>query len=54
VLRRIRLAISRRIVDRHGGTIAVADNPGGGTRFRFTLPYAELLAPCTPEELVGV
>jgi signal transduction histidine kinase len=32
------LAICRRIVDRHGGTIGVTDNPGGGTRFRFALP----------------
>jgi signal transduction histidine kinase len=49
------LAISRRIIDRHGGTIAVADNPGGGTRFRFTLPYADLPAPCgTSKELIAV
>jgi signal transduction histidine kinase len=32
------LAICKRIVERHGGTIGVADNPGGGTRFFFTLP----------------
>jgi hypothetical protein len=32
------LAICRRIVERHGGAIGVADNPGGGTRFYFTLP----------------
>ncbi len=36
------LAICRRIVERHGGTIGVADNPGGGTRFHFTLPLAPL------------
>jgi signal transduction histidine kinase len=32
------LAICQRIVERHGGAIAVTDNPGGGTRFHFTLP----------------
>ncbi|MFG1607610.1 ATP-binding protein [Actinoplanes sp. NPDC049265] len=34
------LAICRRIVERHGGQIGVADNPGGGTRFHFTMPLA--------------
>ncbi len=34
------LAICRRIVERHGGSIGVSDNPGGGTRFHFTLPLA--------------
>jgi signal transduction histidine kinase len=32
------LAICRRVVERHGGRITIADNPGGGTRFRLTLP----------------
>ena len=32
------LAICKRIVERHGGEIGVDDNPGGGTRFHFTLP----------------
>ncbi|OLE21766.1 MAG: hypothetical protein AUG44_26600 [Actinobacteria bacterium 13_1_20CM_3_71_11] len=32
------LAICRRIVERHGGGISIADNPGGGTRFQVTLP----------------
>lgn len=32
------LAICHRVVERHGGTIAVSDNPGGGTRVTFTLP----------------
>lgn len=34
------LAICKRIVERHGGLIVAADNPGGGTRFVFTLPKA--------------
>ncbi|GIF07354.1 sensor histidine kinase [Actinoplanes siamensis] len=34
----IGLSSCLRIVDRHGGTIRVADNPGGGTRIIFTLP----------------
>ncbi|WP_412746359.1 ATP-binding protein [Krasilnikovia sp. MM14-A1004] len=32
------LSICQRIIDRHDGTIGVSDNPGGGTRMRFTLP----------------
>ncbi|WP_433790384.1 ATP-binding protein [Actinoplanes sp. CA-252034] len=36
------LTICRRIVERHGGEIGVTDNPGGGTRFWFTLPAAEI------------
>ncbi|MER7278189.1 ATP-binding protein [Dactylosporangium sp. NPDC000244] len=39
------LAICRRIVDRHGGTIAVTDNPGGGSRFSFTVPAAVPVVP---------
>ncbi|GIG56892.1 hypothetical protein Lfu02_12640 [Longispora fulva] len=35
------LAICKHIVDRHGGTIAVADNPGGGSRFSFTLELGD-------------
>jgi PAS domain S-box-containing protein len=34
------LAICERIVTRHGGVITATDNPGGGTRFSFTLPAA--------------
>ncbi|MFC6607119.1 ATP-binding protein [Amorphoplanes digitatis] len=40
----IGLAICHRIVARHGGTITAEDNPGGGSRFVFTLPAAELPA----------
>jgi two-component system sensor histidine kinase HydH len=32
------LAIVRRVVELHGGTIAVHPNPGGGARFRAELP----------------
>lgn len=34
------LAICQRVVERHGGTITAADNPGGGARLSFTLPVA--------------
>jgi signal transduction histidine kinase len=32
------LAVSRRIVEAHGGTVTAADNPGGGARFTIWLP----------------
>ncbi|GAB1644164.1 ATP-binding protein [Krasilnikovia sp. MM14-A1259] len=38
------LAICQGIVIRHGGTIHADDNPGGGSRFTFTLPTADPLA----------
>jgi signal transduction histidine kinase len=34
------LAICRKIVDAHGGTIAAENLPGGGCEFRVTLPFA--------------
>jgi signal transduction histidine kinase len=46
------LAICHRVVDRHGGTIGVSDNPGGGTRVTFTLPAAQLEPPApSPRDL---
>ncbi|GAT64775.1 signal transduction histidine kinase [Planomonospora sphaerica] len=42
------LAICKRIVERHGGTIGVRDEPGGGSRFHFTLPAADV-----PDETAG-
>jgi len=35
------LAISRRLVDAHGGAISLGERPGGGCRFAFTLPAAD-------------
>jgi two-component system sensor kinase FixL len=37
----IGLAISKTIIEAHGGTLSAHPNPGGGTIFRFTLPAAE-------------
>lgn len=36
----IGLAISKSIIEAHGGTLTAGPNPGGGTVFRFTLPVA--------------
>jgi two-component system sensor kinase FixL len=32
------LSISRTIIEAHGGRLWAEENPGGGTRFCFTLP----------------
>lgn len=34
----IGLSVCKRIIERRGGRIWVEDNPGGGSRFRFSLP----------------
>jgi PAS domain S-box-containing protein len=38
------LPISRSIVEAHGGTIAVESRPGGGARFKITLPSMSVAA----------
>jgi len=38
------LAVCKRLVEAHGGSIAVTDRPGGGSRFAFTLPAADVPA----------
>jgi two-component system sensor kinase FixL len=36
----IGLSLSRTIVEAHGGSLWLEDNPSGGATFRFTLPNA--------------
>lgn len=35
------LAVARRVIEQHGGTIAVVSNPGGGALFRAEIPGRE-------------
>jgi len=42
------LAICKRIVDGHGGTIGVEDRPGGGARFVVCLPASRNADRLTP------
>jgi two-component system sensor histidine kinase GlrK len=46
------LAISRSIVEDHGGRIWVEDNPHGGSVFRFVLPSVSVSAPTSTEARV--
>lgn len=39
------LAICKRVLERHGGSIGVEENPGGGTRFVVQLPEATAESP---------
>jgi two-component system, NtrC family, sensor kinase len=48
------LAISRNIVDRHGGRIEVASEPGRGTTFTITLPLQSTVVPSSAPAGVGV
>ncbi|MGW4945062.1 sensor histidine kinase [Actinoplanes sp. NPDC004185] len=47
------LAIVARIVERHGGRAGVDDNPGGGSRFWFTLPVVPRPADVAPTDPAG-
>jgi signal transduction histidine kinase len=44
------LAISRGIVEEHGGRLSWVPNPGGGSVFRFTLPTGAATTPVKEEE----
>jgi signal transduction histidine kinase len=47
------LAICKKIIDRHGGTIEAIDNPGGGTRIILTLPTGTATADLAADLATG-
>jgi two-component system sensor histidine kinase MprB len=47
------LAIVRQVAETHGGTIAVDEAPGGGSRFTLRLPALEVADAQAPEGLVS-
>ena len=49
----IGLAICKRIVERHGGSIWIEDAPGGGARFVFTLKRGAGSAPARVSDKTG-
>jgi CheY-like chemotaxis protein len=47
------LAITRRLVEQHGGSIRVESAPGQGSRFQFSLPLPAVAAPQPPVDESG-